>query len=280
VPGWWPRTAGETAERVRGLQSGRDDYIPPPCDPRSSWRGRRASCALKARRTDRIPSCRSRLEQMVVSDPLTGLHNRRYLMDRMLQEMTRRSAWRAGGLGHDCDLDASSHHDSSATCWRQGAARVGSAISKSVRVSDIARGTAGTSRRHPSPDARRRRQCASASACCGTSPKSSCRTRREAFRSPPAWTRVLPSRRRGDARGPGPLRRRALYGAKRRGRTAIRRYAGPAARHRVERGDCAERLKFSTFYRVGRAKKARTAPFRSRLPWPAVRNRRGMDTRT
>src|SRR5438128_6897496 len=78
----------ETAERVRGLQLGADDYISRPCDPAELLA--RARALLRTKQThDRIRKLQLTLEQMVVSDPLTGLYNRRFLMDRLLQEMQR-----------------------------------------------------------------------------------------------------------------------------------------------------------------------------------------------
>jgi diguanylate cyclase (GGDEF)-like protein len=77
-----------TAERVRGLQLGADDYISRPCDPAELLA--RAKALLRNKQThDRMRKLQVALEQMVVADPLTGLHNRRYLMDRLTQEMQR-----------------------------------------------------------------------------------------------------------------------------------------------------------------------------------------------
>ena len=79
---------GETAERVRGLQLGADDYIPRPCDPAEFLA--RAKALLRTKQVhDRIRKLQITLEQMVVSDPLTGLHNRRYLMDQLPRELER-----------------------------------------------------------------------------------------------------------------------------------------------------------------------------------------------
>src|SRR5207237_9791229 len=73
---------GETSERVRGLQLGADDYISRPCDPAELLA--RVKALLRNKQThDKIRKLQVSLEQMVVSDPLTGLHNRRYLMDRL-----------------------------------------------------------------------------------------------------------------------------------------------------------------------------------------------------
>jgi diguanylate cyclase (GGDEF)-like protein len=130
---------GETAERVRGLQLGADDYIPRPCDPAEFLA--RAKALLRTKQAhDRIRKLQITLEQMVVSDPLTGLHNRRYLMDRMLQEMQRSDRHGEPLALAMIDLDAFKPiNDQFGHVLGDKVLRaVGSAISKSVRVSDIA----------------------------------------------------------------------------------------------------------------------------------------------
>jgi len=130
---------GETAERVRGLQLGADDYIPRPCDPAEFLA--RAKALLRTKQVhDRIRKLQITLEQMVVSDPLTGLHNRRYLMDRMLQEMQRSDRHGEPLALAMVDLDAFKNiNDQFGHVLGDKVLRaVGSAISKSVRVSDIA----------------------------------------------------------------------------------------------------------------------------------------------
>ena len=129
---------GETAERVRGLQLGADDYIPRPCDPAEFLA--RAKALLRTKQAhDRIRKLQITLEQMVVSDPLTGLHNRRYLMDRMLQEITRSDRHGEPLALAMIDLDAFKPiNDQFGHVLGDKVLRaVGSAISKSVRVSDI-----------------------------------------------------------------------------------------------------------------------------------------------
>jgi len=77
-----------TAERVLGLQRGADDYLPLPCDPDELLARVRALLRVKEMH-DRVLSIQHELERLVVSDPLTGLYNRRYLVDRLAQEMNR-----------------------------------------------------------------------------------------------------------------------------------------------------------------------------------------------
>ena len=129
----------ETAERVRGLQLGADDYISRPCDPAELLA--RARALLRTKQThDRIRKLQLTLEQMVVSDPLTGLYNRRFLMDRLLQEMQR--ADRHGGplAFAMIDLDGFKPiNDLYGHVLGDKVLRaVGNAISRSIRVSDIA----------------------------------------------------------------------------------------------------------------------------------------------
>jgi diguanylate cyclase (GGDEF)-like protein len=78
----------ETAERVLGLSKGADDYLPLPCDPDELLARVRALLRVKEMH-DRVLSMQKELERLVVSDPLTGLYNRRYLVDRLGQEMDR-----------------------------------------------------------------------------------------------------------------------------------------------------------------------------------------------
>jgi diguanylate cyclase (GGDEF)-like protein len=77
-----------TAERVLGLQRGADDYLPLPCDPDELLARVHALLRVKEMH-DRVLSIQHELERLVVSDPLTGLYNRRYLVDRLAQEMNR-----------------------------------------------------------------------------------------------------------------------------------------------------------------------------------------------
>lgn len=77
-----------TAERVLGLHKGADDYLALPCDPDELLARVRALLRVKEMH-DRVLSIQRELERLVVSDPLTGLYNRRYLIERLGQEMNR-----------------------------------------------------------------------------------------------------------------------------------------------------------------------------------------------
>ena len=128
-----------TAERVRGLQLGADDYLPRPCDPAELLA--RAKALLRNKSThDKIRKLQVSLEQMVVSDPLTGLHNRRYLMDRLTQEMQRADRHNEPLAFAMIDLDGFKPiNDQFGHVVGDKVLRaVGNAVSRCVRVSDIA----------------------------------------------------------------------------------------------------------------------------------------------
>jgi diguanylate cyclase (GGDEF)-like protein len=129
----------ETAERVRGLQLGADDYVSRPCDPAELLARARALLRTKQAH-DRIRKLQLTLEQMVVSDPLTGLHNRRFLMDRLLQEMQRCDRHGEALAFAMIDLDGFKPiNDMYGHVLGDKVLRaVGSAISRSIRLSDIA----------------------------------------------------------------------------------------------------------------------------------------------
>ncbi|HUJ27785.1 MAG TPA: diguanylate cyclase [Myxococcales bacterium] len=130
---------GETSERVRGLQLGADDYIGRPCDPAELLA--RAKALLRTKQThDKIRKLHVALEQMVVSDPLTGLHNRRYLMDRLVQEMQRADRHGEPFAFAMIDLDSFKPiNDQFGHILGDKVLRaVGNAVARCVRVSDIA----------------------------------------------------------------------------------------------------------------------------------------------
>jgi diguanylate cyclase (GGDEF)-like protein len=129
----------EIAERVRGLQLGADDYLARPCDPAELLA--RAKALLRNKLThDKIRKLQVALEQMVVSDPLTGLHNRRYLMDRLTQEMQRADRHGDPLAFAMIDLDGFKPiNDQFGHVVGDKVLRaVGNAVARCVRVSDIA----------------------------------------------------------------------------------------------------------------------------------------------
>jgi two-component system, cell cycle response regulator len=129
----------ETAERVRGLQYGADDYVARPCDPAELLA--RARALLRTKLThDRIRKLQISLEQMVVSDPLTGLNNRRYLMDRLTQEMQRSDRHGEPLAFAMVDLDGFKPiNDQFGHVLGDKVLRaVGNTVARCVRVSDVA----------------------------------------------------------------------------------------------------------------------------------------------
>jgi two-component system cell cycle response regulator len=128
----------ETAEKVRGLQLGADDYLQRPCDPAELLA--RVTALLRTKKIhDRIRELQTRLEKMVVADPLTGLHNRRFLMDRLVQEMQR--ADRHGEPLAFAMIDLDGFKPVNDMCGHVVGDKVlravGGAIAKSVRASDV-----------------------------------------------------------------------------------------------------------------------------------------------
>jgi diguanylate cyclase (GGDEF)-like protein len=129
----------ETAERVRGLQLGADDYLALPCDPAELLA--RARALLRNKLVfDKIRKLQTSLEEMVVSDPLTGLHNRRYVMDRLKQEMQRCDRHGEPLAFAMIDLDGFKpiNDQYGHVIGDKVLKAVGAAIARCVRVSDIA----------------------------------------------------------------------------------------------------------------------------------------------
>lgn len=128
-----------TAERVRGLQLGADDYLPLPCDPAELLARVRALLRNKLVH-EKIRKLQVSLEEMVVSDPLTGLHNRRYVMDRLRQEMQRCDRHGEPLAFAMIDLDGFKpvNDQFGHVVGDKVLKAVGGAIARSVRVSDVA----------------------------------------------------------------------------------------------------------------------------------------------
>jgi diguanylate cyclase (GGDEF)-like protein len=129
----------ETSERVRGLQLGADDYMALPCDPAELLA--RARALLRNKMVyDKIRKLQVSLEEMVVSDPLTGLNNRRYVMDRLKQEMQRCDRHGEPLAFAMIDLDGFKplNDQFGHVVGDKVLKAVGGAIARCVRVSDIA----------------------------------------------------------------------------------------------------------------------------------------------
>ncbi|MBS2026067.1 MAG: diguanylate cyclase [Deltaproteobacteria bacterium] len=81
--------AGEGApERVQMLQAGADEVVDRRVEPDELLARARALLRLKSTH-DKVRAVQRDLERLVVSDPLTGLFNRRALLDRLKQEFGR-----------------------------------------------------------------------------------------------------------------------------------------------------------------------------------------------
>jgi two-component system, cell cycle response regulator len=78
----------ETQSKVEGLQVGGHDYITKPFDREELFA--RIYAALRAKgENDDLRAVNQQLAEMSITDPLTGLYNRRYLMERFHEEMER-----------------------------------------------------------------------------------------------------------------------------------------------------------------------------------------------
>src|SRR6267143_2718294 len=132
-------TVGTAAERVLGLQKGADDYLALPCDPDELLARVRALLRVKEMH-DRVLSIQHELERLVVSDPLTGLYNRRYLVDRLAQEMNRVDRYGGTLAFAMIDLDGCKPvNDKYGHVFGDRLLRaVASEISRSLRTPDVA----------------------------------------------------------------------------------------------------------------------------------------------
>lgn len=84
---------GDADSRVNGLRIGADDYVCKPFDDRELLA--RVNNLVRIKRMhDQITEARTRLEQLAVSDELTGLYNYRYLHTRLSEEFKRSERYR------------------------------------------------------------------------------------------------------------------------------------------------------------------------------------------
>jgi len=132
-------TQGDTLARVEALSAGADESITRPCAAAELLARARALLRLKATH-DRIRLVQRDLERLVASDPLTGLHNRRSLLERLKQELERYSRYRQPlGLAM-LDLDGFKPiNDEHGHLFGDQVLRaVGETIMRSVRTLDVA----------------------------------------------------------------------------------------------------------------------------------------------
>jgi len=131
--------SSETQERVRGLQLGADDYLGVPYDPAELLA--RAIALLRVKQThDRVRKLQKTLEQLVVRDSLTGLHNRTHLVDRLREEMVRSKRYQQPLALAMVDLDGFKpiNDQFGHVIGDQVLRNVGAALARSVRLTDIA----------------------------------------------------------------------------------------------------------------------------------------------
>ena len=95
---------GEKDDIVAGLEKGADDYLAKPYDP-DELRARVGVGRRMVEMQAKLAEARDALAHEATHDPLTGILNRRAILDRLAQELSR--AARSGkmvGVGL-CDLD-------------------------------------------------------------------------------------------------------------------------------------------------------------------------------
>jgi diguanylate cyclase (GGDEF)-like protein len=128
----------ETAQRVEALQAGADECLARPVDGAELLARARALLRLKSTH-DRVRGVQRDLERMVVSDSLTGLFNRRALIDRLNGEFARVGRYRTPMALAMIDLDGFKPiNDTFGHLFGDQVLRaVGGAILRSVRTLDI-----------------------------------------------------------------------------------------------------------------------------------------------
>ena len=78
----------EMDSKIAGLEIGGHDYITKPFDREELIARVNAALRIKGEQ-DNLREANQRLTEMSITDPLTGLHNRRYLMERLYEEVER-----------------------------------------------------------------------------------------------------------------------------------------------------------------------------------------------
>ena len=88
VPVIFLTALSEVPERVKGLEVGGNDYIPKPFHP-DELRARIKAALRQKQAQDRLRRERESLASQAVTDPLTGIYNRRMLDTRLHEEVAR-----------------------------------------------------------------------------------------------------------------------------------------------------------------------------------------------
>src|SRR4051812_15298404 len=94
VPVIFVSAQGTSQDKITGLELGAVDYVTKPFDMPELLARIRGALRAKAL-LDRLRHGRDEFEQLSLTDPLTGLHNRRFLEDRLAQETARARRERA-----------------------------------------------------------------------------------------------------------------------------------------------------------------------------------------
>lgn len=88
IPVIFTTTRGGVTDKVKGLEVGASDYIPKPFEP-EELKARIKAVLRTKKLQDDLKQKASYLEEQAIIDSLTGLYNRRYIKDRLLEEIAR-----------------------------------------------------------------------------------------------------------------------------------------------------------------------------------------------
>jgi two-component system cell cycle response regulator len=100
----------DATSRVEGLRIGADDYVCKPFEPEELLA--RVEALLRIKRLhDHVRGARAKLEEMSVHDPLTGVHNYRYLHTRLSEEFRRAERYQEPMACLVVDIDGLAAHN-------------------------------------------------------------------------------------------------------------------------------------------------------------------------
>lgn len=137
--------SGESRNKVEGFALGADDYIVKPCDPAelcarvSNYLRLKDLQAQLGRQNDELERKNRELAALATTDPLTGLHNRRYFLAEVEREVAGARATASPGSVLMMDIDHFKRIND--TCGHaQGDAAlvaVADAVRRALRSSDV-----------------------------------------------------------------------------------------------------------------------------------------------